>query len=604
MIANDSYLWNRSGIIGFNQGLFQAELGGVSQPLPQASISAPTSSAQFLKNYSWPSVLLGILFSIVLPVLLYHFRALDNNSLCRWEWVFRDGPPLLLYGVTVVTAGAALFLSRLAWPGRKPLFLGVIAFLVGISLWGEPELIMDASRYFSQAKYLEVHGIKAFWQGWGGEISAWTDLPLIPFLYGLVFAGLGEARIFIQILTTCFFVGAVLLTYLYGKDLRDEETGFLAGLLLLCHPYLLLQIPLMMVDLPTLFFLILTLYTFSRALRDGGHRSIALAACAIFLLFWAKYSAWLLLTVLPVIVLARSPADYKKAGWAAAKTLALVLLFSLPLLIGLWEVVWAQLKLLVEYQRPGLSRWSESFFSTFFFQIHPLVSLAALSGLGIGLYKKDKRLIGPAYLLFLLLIILEVKRIRYLVPIFPLLAVAAACGLRRLPGQRLRKFLVLSALGGSLTLVFGGFLPFTGELSTTNIQQSGRFLNSLAAEEIAVYTAPQSARNPNLLINIPLLDLFTNKRIYSLNGLVDAEPPALEMKSSFRFTWEQQLPDFYRPPEGALNKAAPLVVIYSRTPRLPAAIRERVSRYRQVRAFEQSSDLFGYKTLVKVYFDE
>jgi hypothetical protein len=561
-------------------------------------------ATQFLKNYPWPAVLLGILFSVILPVLLYYLRALDNNSLCRWEWVFRDGPPLLLYGLTVATAGAALFLSRLAWPDNKPLLLALIAAAVSVALWGEPELIMDTSRYFSQAKYLEVHGIRAFWQGWGGEISAWTDLPLLPFLYGLVFAGLGEARIFIQILTTFFFVGAVLLTYLYGKDLRDEETGVLAGLLLLCHPYLLLHIPLMMVDLPTMFFLILTIHTFSRALSDGGHRSIALAACAIFLLFWAKYSAWLLLTVLPVIVLARSPADYKKAGWTAVKTLALAGLFILPLLIGLWEVVWAQLKLLVEYQRPWLSRWSEDFLSTFFFQIHPLVSIAALVGLGVGLYKKDKRIIVPAYLLFLLVIILEVKRIRYLVPIFPVLAVAAACGIRRLPDQRSRKFLVLSALGASLTLVFGAFLPFTGRLSTTNIQKSGPFLNSLAADEIAVYTAPQSARKPNLLINVPLLDLFTSKRIYSLNGLVDAEPPAIEMKSSFRFTWEQQLPDFYQPPEGALNKAVPLVVIYSRSPRLPPAIQERVSRYRRVRAFERSSGLFGYKTLVKVYYDD
>jgi hypothetical protein len=557
-----------------------------------------------LKNYSLPSVLLAVLFSLVLPVILYHYRFLDDNSLSRWNWVFPDAPPLTLFGFTVVLTGAALFISKFSWPKNKPFFLGGLAFLVGVPFWGEPEIIMDASRYFTQAKYLAVHGIGAFWREWGGEISAWTDLPLIPFLYGLVFAGLGEARIFIQILTTFFFVGAVLLTYLYGKDLRDEETGVLAGLLLLCHPYLLLHIPLMMVDLPTMFFLILTIHTFSRALSDGGHRSIALAACAIFLLFWAKYSAWLLLTVLPIIVLARSPADYKKAGWAAVKTLALAGLFILPLLIGLWEVVWAQLKLLVEYQRPWLSRWSEDFLSTFFFQIHPLVSIAALVGLGVGLYKKDKRIIVPAYLLFLLVIILEVKRIRYLVPIFPVLAVAAACGIRRLPDQRSRKFLVLSALGGSLTLVFGAFLPFTGELSTTNIQQSGRFLNSLAAEEIAVYTAPQSARNPNLMINVPLLDLFTSKRIYSLNALVDAEPPAVEMKSSFRFTWEQQLPDFYRPPEGALNKAVPLVVIYSRSPRLPPAIRERVSRYRRVRAFERSSGLFGYKTLVKVYYDD
>lgn len=488
-------------------------------------------------------------------------------------------------------------------PRNKPLFLGVVALLVGIALWGEPEIIMDTSRYFTQAKYLKIHGVEAFWRQWGGEISAWTDLPLLPFFYGLILSGVGESRLYIQVFTTLIFIGSVLLTYLFARDLWDEETGLLAGLLLLCYPYLLLHVPLMMVDLPTMFFLILTVYTFYRALLQGSRWSIFMAALAIFCLFWVKYSSWILLTVLPVIFLVHTSGNPRKTRGVALQTMALALLLILPLLIGLWEVIDGQLKLLIEYQRPGLKRWSESFISTFFFQTHPLVMIAALSGLGIGLFKRDKKILIPAYLIVLLVLILQVKRIRYLMPIFPLVAIAAAYGIRQLSSQRLRKFLVLSSLGASLTLTFGAYLPYAKQLSIANIKECGRFLDTLAADDIAVYTTPQNAKQANLKINIPLLDLFTSKRLYSLIPSAEEKSPPLELTSSFRFSWEQKLPDFYQPPPEGTDNRTPLVVISSGPPHLPPALLERVSHYHQMKAFKQNTGLFRYTTFATLYYE-
>jgi 4-amino-4-deoxy-L-arabinose transferase-like glycosyltransferase len=462
---------------------------------------------------------------------------------------------------------------------------------------------MDASRYFTQAKYLEVYGISAFRHAWGGELSAWTDLPLVPFFFGLIFTGLGEARPFIQLFTTMFFSASVVLTYLFARDLWDEETGVLAGLLLLCQPYLLLHVPLMMVDLAAMFFLILTLYTFSRALRSGTVAAIFLAAISMFLLFWVKYSTWILFSVLPLIWLVHSADGHQKARRTALVTCGLALLLIVPLFIGLQDVIMAQIRLLIDFQRPGLARWSESFLSTFFFQTHPLVALAALGGLGVGLLNKDRKILIPAYLIILLVLILRVKRIRYLLPIFPMLAIVAAYGIRRLPSPRLRKFLVLSALGGSLTLALGAFLPFTKQLSIVNIQAAGRFLDTLAADDIAVYAAPQRAKQAKLTINIPLLDLFTNKRVYSLTPSAEENLPAIDQTSSFRFTWEQKLPDFYQPPSGGPSKPAALVVISPGAPHLSPAIRARVAQYRQVKAFAQKTGLFSYTTFATIYYD-
>jgi 4-amino-4-deoxy-L-arabinose transferase-like glycosyltransferase len=556
-----------------------------------------------LKNDFLPSIYIGFLFSLVIPVVLYHYRFLDDNSLCRWEWVFAEGPPRILFGFTVVIGVGSLLLSKLSWPKNTPLFLGLIAFLVGIGLWSEPEILIDASRYFTQAKYLKVYGIREFWQGWGDDLSAWTDLPLLPFFYGLVLTGLGESRIYIQIFTTLFFVGSVLTTYLLAKDLWDEETGLLAGLLLLCQPYLLLHIPLMLVDLPTMFFLVLTSYTFSRALIIGTPRWVLMAVISIFCLFWVKYSAWLMLTILPVIFMVYYNQDPKKSRRIALQTIALALLFILPIFIGLRDVILEQLRLLIDYQRPGLNRWSESFLSTFFFQIHPLVTLAALFGFGAALLKKDRKIIIPCFLIILLVLILQVKRIRYLMPIFPLLAITAAYGIRRLPSQRLQKYLVLSSLGSSLIMTFGALLPFTKHLSITNIQNSGRFLNTLDSSNIAVFTAHQAAKDANFKINIPLLDLYTHKRIYSLDSITEVELKPIDKTSSFRFSWEQKLPDFYQPPIAGNELRDPLVVISLGLPRLPADILTRTSQYRYVKEFKQNTRLFSYKTFATIYYD-
>jgi 4-amino-4-deoxy-L-arabinose transferase-like glycosyltransferase len=129
---------------------------------------------------------------------------------------------------------------------------------------------VDTSRYFTQAKHLEMYGIKYFMHEWGKGISAWTDLPLISFFYGLIFKFFGESRIYIQIFTTFLFSMTCVITFFIGKTLWDEETGFLAGLLLLGTPYLFSQIPLMLIDVPTMLFLTLSVFTYIRAIEKGG----------------------------------------------------------------------------------------------------------------------------------------------------------------------------------------------------------------------------------------------------------------------------------------------------------------------------------------------
>ena len=144
----------------------------------------------------------------------------------------------------VIGTSVAFAFSRLSLSGPySPLFLFVFSFAGILPLWNEPESIIDASRYFLQAKSLKEYGIAYFFNEWGQDIDAWTDMPLIPFIYGLIFKFLGEVRAYIQAFTTLLFASTVVLTYFIGKILWDEETGFNAGLLLMGHHIFLCRCP-------------------------------------------------------------------------------------------------------------------------------------------------------------------------------------------------------------------------------------------------------------------------------------------------------------------------------------------------------------------------
>ena len=221
------------------------------------------------------------LLSLAAFLTLFLFRAQDDNRLTSWRWVLADAD---VFWITPVLA-AGLFLAaalvRVPFARRRPAgVLFLCSFAVAAVSWGEPEVIVDASRYFTQAKHLELYGLAYFLREWGGQIAAWTDLPLIPLLYGLIFSLAGEDRIYIQVFTTLLFSASAVLTYLIGRTLWDEATGFCAGALLLGMPYLLTQVPLMLVDVPTMFFLLLAVFTTLKALERGGGilRAAALAA--------------------------------------------------------------------------------------------------------------------------------------------------------------------------------------------------------------------------------------------------------------------------------------------------------------------------------------
>ncbi|MFV1973275.1 MAG: ArnT family glycosyltransferase, partial [Thiohalobacterales bacterium] len=388
------------------------------------NISGLNHSKAKQNNDSLLTVLVSLL-TVTIFLALFVLRSLDDNRLTSWQWAITGSDALNILFVLVIGILLAYVLSSVTIKVRKPaIWLFITSFIVSAIFWGEPEVIVDASRYFIQAKHLELYGIGYFFKEWGNEIAVWTDLPLVPMLYGLVFKIFGEYRTGIQILNTLLFSGTVVLTFLIGKTLWDDAVGLYGGMLLLGMPYLLTQVPLMLVDVPTMFFFTLALLTAIKAVRHGSAVLLISASMAITLAMLSKYSAWLMLSVIPVVFL--SHAEY---GWKLILQRAALIALGTAFLVGtvlLWKfnVIAEQLGLLQSYQVPGLKRWGESFTSTFFFQIHPYITLAALFSIFVAIKKKDVKYAIISWLL-LLVIVLEIKRARYLIMVLPMLALMA-----------------------------------------------------------------------------------------------------------------------------------------------------------------------------------
>jgi hypothetical protein len=544
------------------------------------------------------------LAALCIFLALFAFRSADDNRLFNWQWVFARGHALVIVLLLMLGSISAYMLAKVSIIERSPgIFLFLVSFPAATIFWTEPELIMDASRYFTQAKHLEIYGIEYFFRAWGKDIAVWTDLPTVPFLYGLIFKFFGESRIFIQAFTTLLFSGTLVLTYFIGKTLWSEEIGFSAGMLLLGMPFLLTQVPLMLVDVPTMFFLTLSIFAFLKTLDQGGAAMITLSSFALFFAFYSKYSAWIMLSVLGVIFLVYSEKNLKVMF---RRSSAVILLAGL--LIGLvaalkFDVISEQIRLLLSYQKPGLDRWGEGFISTFFFQIHPAISLAAVYSLIIAFKKGDRKYAITSWLV-LLVFIFDIKRIRYIVPVLPSLALMAAYGLQDIVRREVRKFIVFIIVCSSLTTAIFAYLPFARQTSAENVRDAGEYLNASGIESVEVYTLPLKDPVVNPSVSVPLLDLFTNKKIeYQYHP--DFFPPPGNIETwALRFTWEFKNPLYYSATEASKTHASIAIISGETVSVLPHSLQRRIKGYRLSRRFAASSDPFRYKTIVEIYTEQ
>lgn len=125
--------------------------------------------AQVMDVGKTEQILLISFCTLIVVPLLYIGRLADDNTLTSWKWVFPATGILRVFFILVPALLCAYALSGLRFAGRRAYaFLPALSFLSVLPLWQGPEAVIDASRYFVQAKYLSEYGAGYFLREWGG----------------------------------------------------------------------------------------------------------------------------------------------------------------------------------------------------------------------------------------------------------------------------------------------------------------------------------------------------------------------------------------------------------------------------------------------------
>jgi len=585
----------------FYQGLLSLKL------LPVLSRPAVSVLSRRFETHSEETVrhlvaVMIALLSLSALFVLYLFRDFDDNRLTSWQWVFANNEIFVIAIMLLPVLWLSWWLTTFALRPKKTLLLLLLSAFVMCALqWSQPEIIVDASRYFLQAKSLASNGAWYFINQWGDGISAWTDLPLIPFLYGVVFDLLGEHRVAIQFLTTLLFCGSVLLTFLIGRQLWDQTVALYGAALLLAMPYVISQVPLMLVDIPSMFFLLLAVYSLLLAVKTQAFSWSVIATISIILAMLCKYSNWLMLSVLGVIVLCCRQCSWRHLHQQLLPVFGVVALFFIFLLVWKYEAISRQFVLLRSYQLPGLSRWHETHLSTFFYQLHPFISLAAISSVYFAWRKRDRHYLVISWML-LLVLLLDIQRSRYVLIVLPMLALMAAYGLRQISDSRLRNYTVLCILVSSLAVTFCAYSPFLRSTSASNIKQAGEYINNLNASTVEVILLAQTQSDINPFVSLPLLDLFVTKKIiyWKSPNLVAPGVSKKSATSALRFSWLYKAEDYYQSSNAIQDKLI-IIVAETKSQSLPAPVSARLKGFYLKKRFTQHEGVYRYSTIVDVY---
>jgi hypothetical protein len=215
--------------------------------------------------------------------------------------------------------------------------------------------------------------------------------------------------------------------------------------------------------------------------------------------------------------------------------------------------------------------------------------------------KRDPKFLIISWLI-ILIVAMQIRRSRYVLIAFPMLALMASYGLQKVREIEIKRFIAACIIASSLVAAFFAYQPFLQSMSLVNLKDAGDFLDSVKTERIEVYSiySPRSIVNPS--VAVPILDLFTEKEIAYHHDPDFTLPFKKIEKSPLRFTWEYENPEYYSSDQNADDRNPAIVVISNGSLKdMPDEILKKIKGYKSRRIFNTSTGIFRYSPVVSVY---
>jgi len=443
-------------------------------------------------------ILKNKLYYILIPtllslsyIILYLFSSTDLTILFGWKSLQHYLDPyrislgfLASSAISMTLCSQQIKLSRF----QTTLIIFGLSIFIAFPFWIVPEVNPDASRFFTQAKYLETEGIVAFFYDWGQKLPVHMDQPIPPLIFGLLFKIFGEERGIIQAFNTIIFGLGVTATFLLARELWNQEIGLYSALFLMSFPHLLAQVPLLLVDCFSMSALTIGILGLILAIKKFKIYSVLIFVVFSMIALGSKLTIPIVFLFVIIAVALIYPSCRSERinlllllGIIAAIIVTLFMLKS--------EVLLGQLVRVSKWSLFVRGPWHTGINPiSFFYQLNPAIMILVILSPLLALIRRDKIYIIILAWILSLVLTAGWTRLRYLIPIYPALAIASAFAINELiKNVKIRRYFVFCIMLFSITMAFS-YIPYMQKFAGRNIMDAASYAEERGISEAAIIT--------------------------------------------------------------------------------------------------------------------
>lgn len=323
--------------------------------------------------------------------------------------------------------------------------------------WDEIAYFNASKSYMRNLKNLDFNA-----QHWNANKE---HPPIAKYIYGLgsLSAYLNHELDYTngRILSAIMGALTILIIYFFAKDLFSIRVATLSSAILIFLPQFIGLNKVYGLDTPTTLFFVLTIYLFTKAIINSSDKFYILSGISLGLAIATRYNNALLFILLPIIFLILKTKDIlsgkdRRFLWyiLIIPLLALLVLFlSWPWLwkdtLAHWNTTighWGGIKEIFfgEIVSPGYS-----YYFVYFLITIPILILLLLIPFLFNIFKNKNNYIILAWILTMFLVVLSPTKqngIRYIIAIYPAVAIASSVGFFYLFKNKLSIIICLSIL--------------------------------------------------------------------------------------------------------------------------------------------------------------
>jgi 4-amino-4-deoxy-L-arabinose transferase-like glycosyltransferase len=442
------------------------------------------SDATLNQNLRYTLQFAAILFALELSYFVSGYLFWLEHNVLNFDWaasyVFFPSPYYVGFWIIAFLCFCSipLVVSTRLPPKLNERFIVLLLFVasvvIAISLWSVPEINPDAVLWNYQARYVAENSIVSFLAGFGSVVTSSSGLPVPSLMFGIAYTLFGIHRYVIQALNSTLFGLITVLAYFVGKNVFDDERiGTYSGICFLSSPFILSQVPLMLVDVASSFFIVLGIYCFTVLVKTRKILWGAMSAVPFALALLSKLTSAFVLVPVMIVIFAVGLLRSKQRRMVGRN---LGVFFLLLVAAGLASLSYYARIASMFYQADPFSVAISSVLHPVMLQYPSILERAvlkslvlsvtiplfviSLAGLLIGLYRHDKKQLGGIIVLIVWIVIPTLlvfdpgtlnSAARWIMPTYPAYAIAGATLVAKIKDKQFRRMVLVAILIFSVT---------------------------------------------------------------------------------------------------------------------------------------------------------